>query len=117
MFLIDKPYASDFLIKTIREHKYPIVSSPVARELITDDSLAWISEEEAIRQLNNNPETPLYSNSENALAWIAEHLGDSELAKHVRLFKDKAYILISRTAPLSWRKSSTCPRKGSGFHL
>ena len=90
MFLIDKPYASDFLIKTIREHKYPIVSSPVARELITDDSLAWISEEEAIRQLNNNPETPLYSNSENALAWIAEHLGDSELAKHVRLFKDKA---------------------------
>lgn len=90
MFIIDKPYASDFLIETIRKNKYPIVSSPVARELITDDSLAWISEEEAIRQLNNNPETPLYSNSENALAWLAEHRGDSELAKQVLLFKDKA---------------------------
>jgi hypothetical protein len=90
MFLIDKPYASEFLIRTIRKHNYPIVSSPVARELITDHSLAWIPEEEAAKQLNADPETPLYSNSENALAWVAEHLGGSELAKHVRLFKDKA---------------------------
>jgi len=89
MFLIDKPYASDFLIRTIRENKYPIVSTTVARELITDNSLTWISEEEAIGQLKKNPKTPLYSNSENALGWIAEHLGDSELAKHVLLFKDK----------------------------
>jgi hypothetical protein len=34
-----------------------------------DDSLAWIAEEEAIA-LKNNPEISLYSNSENALAWI-----------------------------------------------
>jgi ATP-grasp domain len=90
MFLIDKPYASDFLIRTIRENKYPIVSTPVAGELISDNSLAWISEREAVMQLNENPETPLYSNSENALAWIVGHLPDSALAKHVRLFKDKA---------------------------
>lgn len=90
MFILDKPYASDFLIETIRKNNYPIVSSPVARELISDDSLAWTSEEEASRLLNSNPETPLYSNSENALAWIAEHHGDSELAKQVLLFKDKA---------------------------
>ena len=89
MILIDKPYASDFLIMTIRENKFPLVSTAAARKLVTDDSLAWISEEEAARQLNENPESPLYSNSENALAWIATHLGDSELAKHVRLFKDK----------------------------
>jgi hypothetical protein len=31
--------------------------------------LAWIAEEEAIA-LKNNPEISLYSNSENALAWI-----------------------------------------------
>jgi hypothetical protein len=89
MFLIDKPYASDFLIKTIRENKYKVVATPEAMELLDDQTLSWISEDDAARKLKENPEISLYTNSENALAWIADHLQDSEVARQSQLFKDK----------------------------
>ncbi len=90
MFLIDLPYASDFLLEKIKENNYKLISTQVARELCKDDSLFWVSEEQAINHLRANPEAPLYTNSENALNWIDKHLSDSSFAKQARLFKDKA---------------------------
>jgi len=89
MILIDKPFASDFLLQTIRKNRYQVVSTQVAKELLQDDTLTWVSEEEAATFIRENPDTPLYSNSENALAWVAQHLGDSAFAFHAQLFKDK----------------------------
>lgn len=90
MILLDYPYVSDFLAETIKKNQFALISTPSARELLDDDSLAWISEEEAIKQLKTQADTPLYSNSENALGWLAEHFGESELSNHAQLFKDKA---------------------------
>lgn len=89
LFLIDKPYVSDFLKKTIKENSYPVVSTEVARELMQDDSLNWISEEKSELFLRNDPLGPLYTNSENALAWIARHTNGSALSEHIQIFKDK----------------------------
>jgi ATP-grasp domain len=89
MFLIDSPFASDFLISTIRENEYKIIDTEAARKLVKDDALSWISEEDAVSYIRNNPDTPLYSNSENALAWVAEQLADSSFAINAQLFKDK----------------------------
>jgi len=90
MFLIDFPYASDYLIDKIKKNKYPLVSTEVARALVQDDSISWIPEEQAAAYIRENPDTPLYTNSENALTWIDDHLADSAYAKQARLFKDKA---------------------------
>ncbi|MCK5067522.1 MAG: ATP-grasp domain-containing protein [Bacteroidales bacterium] len=90
LFLIDKPFVSDFLIKTMKENGYRVVSTPVAREMIKDDSLTWISEELAADIIEKDPHTPLYTNSENALTWIAGNTNGSELSDHIQLFKDKA---------------------------
>ncbi len=90
MYLIDKPYVSAFLIDTIKENNYQLVAIKSAKELVADDSLHWISEEEAIASLKNNPSQPIYSNSENALGWIEEHLGESELSKQINILKNKA---------------------------
>ena len=90
MILIDKPFASDFLIRTIKENNYEVVSTQDARALIEDEELSWVSEKEAIRFIRENPEAPLYTNSENALSWLDKHLGDSDFVKHARLFKDKS---------------------------
>lgn len=90
LFLIDKPYASDFLINTLRENHYPLVSTAVAREMIKDEELNWISEELATDILQKAPHTLLYTNSENALSWVALHSNGTALAAHIRLFKDKA---------------------------
>ncbi|MFV8370168.1 ATP-grasp domain-containing protein [Flavobacterium sp. LB2R40] len=89
MFLIDKPFVSDFLIKTIKDNNYKIIATKVAKELVKDDSLAWIAEEEAIALLKNNPEISLYSNSENALAWIDQFYGESELSSQLQVLKNK----------------------------
>ena len=89
MILIDKPFVSDFLIQTIKESKYSVISTEVAKELVNDDSLSWVSEEQAASYIKENPETPLYTNSENALTWIFNHLKDSPFAEQAQLFKDK----------------------------
>ena len=90
MFLIDKPYISDFLINTIKENHYQVVATKVAHELVVDPSLNWISEEEAIATIKNNPSQRIYSNSENVLSWIDKHFGESELSKQINILKDKA---------------------------
>lgn len=89
MFLIDKPFVSNFLIDTIRDNKFKIVATPVARELVNDNSLAWIEEVEAASLLKENPQTPIYSNSENALAWIDKNFGESELSGQIKSLKNK----------------------------
>ena len=89
MFLIDKPFASDFLIATIKENNYPIIATPVAMSIIQDDTLNWIDEQDAVAIYKDNPDTTLYSNSENALVWIEQHLGDSTLARQINILKDK----------------------------
>ncbi len=89
MFLIDKPFVSDFLIKTLKENSFKVIATQAAKALINDDSLCWVSEKEAISTLKEHPKTPLYSNSENALSWIEQHLGESKLASQIKILKDK----------------------------
>ena len=57
--------------------------------MVKDDSLVWIAEDEAIALLKNNPEISLYSNSENALAWIDQNYGESELSSQLQVLKNK----------------------------
>ncbi|PQJ81373.1 ATP-grasp domain-containing protein [Polaribacter glomeratus] len=89
MFLIDKPFVSDFLIDTIRNNNYKIIATKAAKELIKDDSLAWIEEQEAISLLKKDLQITIYSNSENALAWIAQNFGESELSDQLKILKNK----------------------------
>lgn len=101
MILIDKPFASDFLIQTIKENRYEVVSTEVAQGMLNDDDITWVTEKEATRIMRERPETPLYSNSENALSWLEEHLDNSAFSQHAQLFKDKVRFreLIQTTYP------------------
>ena len=89
MFLIDRPFASKFLIQTIKDNNYQIVSTQDAFEYINDESLNWISEAEAVHILENAPNTPVYTNSENVVAWIDTHLSGSKLVSQIQIFKNK----------------------------
>tara|TARA_R110001583_G_scaffold1089_2_gene9148 strand:+ start:4092 stop:5267 length:1176 start_codon:yes stop_codon:yes gene_type:complete len=89
MILIDKPFASDFLIKTIKDNHFPIVATAVAKSMISDESLNWISEKEAIKTIDKQDNYPLYTNSENSINWIEQHLQVSKLPSQIRLFKNK----------------------------
>lgn len=89
MLLIDKPFVSDFLIKTIKENNFPIISTEASKSMIPDESLNWISEKEAIDCYKNNSDLLLYSNSENAISWIEKNLSFSKLPSKIQLFKNK----------------------------
>ena len=107
MFLIDQPFVSDFLIKTIKDHNYKIVATKEAQSLIKDDSLNWVSEESAIAIFKKTPTTPLYTNSENSIAWINQNLPDTPLSKQIETFKNKVAFrkLVQDTFPSFFFKS------------
>ncbi len=90
IFLIDKPFVSDFLIETLKDSNCKVVSTTEAKELIPDDSLNWISEETAVSIIKNDPDTPLYLNSENAITWLVNNIGPSVILNHILQFKDKS---------------------------
>ncbi len=89
MILFDQPYVSGFMLETAKKNNYPVISTKAARTLINDSSINWISEEAAKKIYENEPNCRLHSNSENAIAWIEENLGNSKLLKQIQLFKNK----------------------------
>ena len=90
MFFIDRPYVSDFLVRTLKENDYEVVATGIAKQLINDPSINWITEEEAIRKLDVYPDVPVYTNSENSLTWMVSNIPGSELTQQLKLLKDKA---------------------------
>ncbi|WP_457615880.1 ATP-grasp domain-containing protein [Lutibacter sp.] len=89
MFLLDKPFISDFLIETIKNNNFKIVATTEAKEIITNDALNWISEKEAVSLLKENPDIPVYTNSENTIDWIERHFSFSNLPDKIAVFKNK----------------------------
>lgn len=89
MILLDKPYVSDFLKQTIKENDLEIISTPAARELFADDALNWISEEKAKSVFLKNPDTRIYTNSENSISWIERNFDSSNLPGQIDTFKNK----------------------------
>ena len=89
MFLLDKPYISDFLIQTIKKNNFPVIASDEAKDLISDKTLNWITKEEAIESYKNRSQPAIYSNSENAIHWVNKNLSFSDLPEKILFFKNK----------------------------
>ncbi len=57
--------------------------------MIKDESLSWISEKEARYIFDNDPETRVYTNSENSISWIEKNFSSSDLPTQINIFKNK----------------------------
>lgn len=90
LVLLDKPFVSDFLVDTLKKNAFPVISTPEASELAGHVSLNWMTEKDAAKVMHTKPETLLYTNSENALSWIARQAKNSMLDTYIQYFKDKA---------------------------
>lgn len=101
MILIDQPYISSFLLRTIKENQLEIVSTEAARAMISDDSLNWISENDAVKFIKNNTNCPVYTNSENTISWIEKNLASTKLPGQIQVFKNKIKFreLLKNTFP------------------
>ncbi len=89
MILLDRPYVSDLLRRTILDHALPVVMTPTARELGLAAAPGAIGEAEAARRLREDPRTRLLTNSENAIGWVVAQLGETPRTRAIANLKDK----------------------------
>ena len=89
MILLDYPFVSDFLKETLVRNQFPLIATQEAMAIMIGHRVNWISSEDAIEKLQKDPLTPVYTNSENSIKWIQEHLPNSPLMDKIRVFKNK----------------------------
>ncbi len=89
MIFLDKPYVSDFLLKTIRENKLPLVNSKYVQDLGFNGENYLIEEEDLIEKVKQSNQIQIYTTSENSLGWIARHLEFTGIPQKINLFKNK----------------------------
>jgi hypothetical protein len=89
MILLDYPYVSDFLLQTIIENKFPVIATKEAKLIGGTKPINWIAEEVATQLLRSNPNTPVYTNSENSISWIQKHTQGTDLPELIEIFKNK----------------------------
>lgn len=99
MFIFDEPYISDVANAFLVASQVPLLRNEFSTASVSPEA-HHISDEEALEELERTDARWVYSNSENAIGWIVNHLGaDSALATRIELFKNKAKFRRA-TAPL-----------------
>lgn len=90
MFIIEKPYASEFLIDSIVQNDWPVLSNDVIKEAEIEQGAFDLLPSEIAKNYYLAQEYPLiYSNSEAATNWVLENLPESNLSDYIRFCKDK----------------------------
>jgi hypothetical protein len=89
VFILEEPYVSDLLAATVAELGLPVLRTPIAERRLPDAQAALLRDDAAFSAAARKPGARLYSNSENAIGWIAAHLAGSDLPRRIELFKDK----------------------------
>lgn len=101
MFILDKPYVSEFLQNTAEKNHFPVLKTPGVEELLSNKNLKCIDEKTAVDEIKNGKDCLVYCNSENAIEWIASNLYFTDIPQKIDLFKDKVKFrkLISQIYP------------------
>lgn len=87
MFILDAPYVSPQLKAAARRLQRPVLANACASGL--GEGLALLGDAEFAAHWRHTPGARLYTNSENCLGWVQEHLADTALATQVVAMKDK----------------------------
>ncbi len=101
MFILDKPYVSDYLEDTAIKNNYCVLENTAKEELKLNPGLNFCDENSAINMLKNGREKFIYCNSENAIDWISKNLTFTDIPRQISLCKDKVQFrkLISKIYP------------------
>jgi len=89
MFILEEPYVSDLLVASVSELGLPVLDTPMARKRLVGVATGLILNDAEFAVAASRPGSRLYSNSENAIGWIADNLAATDLPRHIGLFKDK----------------------------
>ena len=91
MIIIEKPYASEFLIDTVVQNDWRVLENNAIKEAEIEEGAFEMIPSETAKNYYLTQEYPLiYSNSENAISWVLQNLPESNLSNYIRFCKDKA---------------------------
>ncbi len=89
MFILDKPYVSDFLQHFLVKSRIKVLRTDVVSEMKLSGDFNFIEEDDAIEKIKYGSDFRLYTNSENSINWIVNNLDFTELPDKIDIFKDK----------------------------
>jgi len=89
MIILDKPYVSELLKNTISDNNFKLLETNFSKKLNFKTNPEFISEKEAVKELDVTESPLIYSNSENAISWINANLSNTLLPQRINIFKDK----------------------------
>ena len=90
MYIIEKPYVSEYLISTIINNDWPVLDNETIEDSgLEDGALELWSSDEAKEYYLKQEYPMIYANSENALSWVVKNLPKSNLTRYIKTFKDK----------------------------
>lgn len=89
MVILDRPYLSDLLGGTLERLGTPVLRNDFAAEAARRFRLSLVEPRRFAREAVAQEHPRIYTNSENAIGWIARHLGASGLPGRIDLFKNK----------------------------
>lgn len=91
MFILNEPYVSDFMVRTISQKGYKVLDNEVSRRYLKN----------LISDFDASKEKKFYSNSENSIDWIMENLPNSDFASMIKISKDKVLFrkMLSKIYP------------------
>lgn len=83
MFILEAPYVSDLMLKTLENNQFEVLSNDIAKNYSSEYKLNLIDKNTAKNSLK------VYSNSENSINWVLNNFQNSDLARLINLCKNK----------------------------
>jgi len=88
MRIMDKPYVSELLIESMANFDIPVLKNSVSKEKAKTSNINLVEDEHFKAKYNGD--ALLYTNSENAIGWICDNLGEYNIVEKINMLKDKA---------------------------
>lgn len=88
MFILDEPYVSEYLKAVVADSGLPVLETPMATQQLTGTDAQLLSSAEFAHRAIESGER-IYTNSENAIGWLVENLGETDLPRQIAALKDK----------------------------
>lgn len=103
MFILDRPFVSDFLQETAVRLGLPVLDAEPAHAMTTRTDIPFTAPDQFL-ELATAENARIYCNSENSVGWICEYLAFSELPDFIETFKNKAVFreLLEGIYPDFW---------------
>jgi len=92
MFILEAPFVSDFLQRTVVDNQIPVLKTDFTETLTLKNQMNLLEQDVFFEKVNATKFPALYSNSENSSVWLNKYCQQSKPAIWVNDFKNKSKL-------------------------